>query len=224
MDYLRHTIRLNFLGLLANPYELVNGVTHGLGFVLSLIGAGLMAAAVWQGGDPWRIVGCCIFMAAMVGVYGASTLSHVTQTRRLKRLFREWDQALIYLLIVGTYTPFALVYLRHHWLWLAMLGVMWAAALGGFISKIVYKHRVDGISIWLHLVLGWMPIFSIAELFAAAPAGSLWWMVQGGVIYTLGTIFLMHDHRNFFFHGIWHVMVLLGSLCHFIGIFFYLAM
>jgi hemolysin III len=223
MEQLRHTLRLNALALLSNRYELINSLTHGLGFALSLVGAGVMAASVWQAGDVWRICGCCLFMATMVAVYGASTLSHMAQTRRLKRLFRIWDQALIYLLIVGTYTPFALVYLRHDWLWWAHLSVMWTLALGGFLSKVLYNHRIDSISIWLYLVLGWLPIVSMAELAYVAPTAGLWWMIQGGLVYTLGTVFLMNDHRQFFFHAVWHVLVVIGSLCHFIGVFYYVA-
>jgi hemolysin III len=223
MDYLRHTLRLNALALLSNRYELLNSLTHGLGFALSLAGAGVMTASVWQAQDAWRTFGCCLFVATMVAVYGASTLSHMAQTRRLKRLFRVWDQALIYLLIVGTFTPFALVYLRTNWVWCALLGVMWTLALGGFISKIVYNHKVDRISIWLYLILGWLPILTVGSLIQAMPAPGLWWIIQGGIAYTLGTVFLMHDHRQFFFHAIWHVLVLLGSLCHFMGVFYYVA-
>src|SRR5215218_844882 len=136
--------------------ERLNTVTHGLGFLLSTIGTlALMARAVGSG-DAWRVIGCGIFGLMLVATYGASTLSHAVARPAARRWFRILDQAFIYLLIVGSYTPFALVYLRTGWWWWAFFAVMWSVALWGFLSKLLLAHRVDAVTVRSHILLGWM--------------------------------------------------------------------
>src|SRR5690349_1892514 len=135
--------------------ELVNFVTHGLGAGLSLVGAVILISAASQTGDMMRLIGCSIYAATLFAVYAASTLSHLYHNSHLRGLFRTLDQAFIYLLIVGTYTPLALVYLHGGWLWI-LFGAMWTVALVGFFSKTLWRHRVEGVSITAYAVLGWM--------------------------------------------------------------------
>ena len=106
--------------------EIANTITHGLGFVLSVFGALVMADTL-GGGDGWRVAGCAIFVTSMIAVYAMSTLSHIFQSPRLRTLFRAIDQGTIYLLIAGTYTPFSLAYL-HSTPWWILLGAVWAVA------------------------------------------------------------------------------------------------
>jgi hemolysin III len=177
---------------------------------------------VWQHGDAWRIVGCMIYVASLVGVYAASTLSHSCKTPERKSFFRALDQGFIYLLIVATYTPLSLAYLRSGPWWI-LLAAMWVVALVGFFSKLFFFHRVDAVSIWLYLALGWLPILSAAALVGVAPAPALWWMLIGGICYTLGTVFLMLDHHVTHFHAVWHLCVIAGSMCHFLAILLFVA-
>jgi len=137
-------------------------------------------------------------------------------------MFRVLDQGFIYLLIVGTFTPLALEYLRSGWWWL-LLVLMWTVALGGFISKILFRYRIDAVTIWSYLVLGWMPIIPAARYIDVVPAAALWWVLIGGLCYTGGTLFLVLDYRRFHFHAIWHLFVVAGSICHFSAIFLFVA-
>jgi hemolysin III len=197
--------------------ELLNSLTHGIGFLLSVVGAVVLIGQVVTHGDAWRCTGCGIYAVALMGVYACSTLSHSTTEPEMKRWFRILDQAFIYLLIVGTYTPFALAYLRTTG-WLTFLAAMWAIAILGFLSKLLLAHRVDAVAVWIYVALGWMPLVAAIPLVDIAPIFALWWMFAGGLCYTLGTAFLMNDHRVPRFHAIWHLMVIAGSAFHFFAI------
>jgi hemolysin III len=172
--------------------------------------------------DPWRVAGCSVFALTLVAVYGASTLSHGIVEPWLKRFFRILDQGFIYLLIAGTYTPFALEYLRSGWWWL-VFALMWVVAVGGLISKILFSHRVDAVTTWTYLALGWIPIVFTPGYVNLVPTAALWWVAIGGLCYTIGTVFLVVDYRRLHFHGIWHVWVMAGSGCHYCAVFLFVA-
>jgi hemolysin III len=202
--------------------EIVNSVTHGIGLVLSLAGSFCLLGQKSCQADGWRLAGCGVFSLALVAVYAASTLSHAVARPDWRRTFRILDQACIYLLIVGTYTPFALEYLRFGWWW-SFLCLMWIAALAGFVSKLLFLHRIDAVTIWSYVLLGWLPIIPAGIYVNIVPWGALTWIFVGGLCYTAGTVFLVSDHRPFHFHAIWHLFVLAGSLCHFCGVFLFVA-
>ena len=202
--------------------ELVNAATHGLGLALAIVGALVMAGSVWGQGDVWLVVGCSIYLASLMAVYTMSTLSHSARALRWKLLFRRLDQGFIYLLIAATYTPFSLAYLRSG-LWWVLLGAMWTVAISGFIAKVFFAHRVHAISVASYMVLGWMPMIAAPALMRTVPMGAFWWMLWGGVCYTLGTLFLIYDQRVRHFHAVWHLCVIAGSACHFLGIFVFVV-
>lgn len=197
--------------------ERLNTITHALGLLLSVVGSAVLLSCAMFHGDGWRSMGCGVYAAALVGVYASSTLSHSASHPRWKRLFRMLDQAFIYLLIVGTYTPFALTYLRSGG-WMLFLGLMWTVAAFGFLSKVLMAYRVETAGVWTYLFLGWMPVVSAARLSVAVPAIAMWWLLFGGICYSLGTIFLMNDQRIPHFHAVWHLFVILGSVFHFFAI------
>jgi hemolysin III len=202
--------------------EAVNSLTHGVGLILSLVGGGILLARVMSQPHTWRLIGCCVFATALVTVYAASTLSHAVPRPAWRRAFRILDQGCIYLLIVGTYTPFALEYLRFGWWWLFLL-LMWTAALIGFLSKLLFLHRIDAVTIWSYVLLGWLPIIPAWVYLGLVPWGALTWIFVGGLCYTAGTVFLVLDHRRFHFHAIWHLFVIAGSVCHFSAVFLFVA-
>ncbi len=204
------------------PGERLNVLTHGLGSILSVVAGAVLVVAAITNGDPWVILGCAVYSASLVGVFVASTLSHCFTDPVRRRFFRILDQAIIYLLIVGTFTPFALVFLRTGW-WMAFLLLMWSIAMAGFFSKILFAHRIEGISIWLYIVLGWMPILAGRPLVAALSTTPLLWMFVGGLCYTIGTVFLMLDRTEYHFHAIWHLCVIAGGAFHYFAIFFFIA-
>ena len=202
--------------------EIANSVTHGIGLILSLAGSLILLTRVLSQPDLWRLLGCGVFATALVAVYAASTLSHAVARPAWRRAFRILDQSCIYLLIVGTFTPFALEYLRFGWWWLFLL-LMWAGALVGFLSKLLFFHRIDAVTIWSYLLLGWLPIIPAWIYLDLVPWGALTWILVGGLCYTAGTVFLILDHRRLHFHAIWHLFVLAGSTCHFYAVFLFVA-
>jgi hemolysin III len=197
--------------------ELINTATHGFGFVLALVGGLAMIWSVLRHGDFWNITGCVIFAVSLIAVYAASTLSHCAKSVEWKSFFRQLDQGCIYFLIVATYTPFSLAYLRTDGGWM-LLGGLWTAALVGFFSKVVLAHRVHDISMWTYIVLGLLPLIAVPALRGAVPVDSTVWMFVGGGCYLFGTLFLFLDERVKHFHAVWHLLVIAGSLCHFLGI------
>ena len=202
--------------------EIANTVSHGLGFVLSLLGAFVMAESL-GGGDQWRVLGCSVFITSMIAVYAMSTLSHVFQAPRLRTAFRAIDQGTIYLLIAGTYTPFALAYL-HTTPWWILLGVVWAVALYGFTSKVLFAHRVENVAMWPCLLLGAIPFAAIPTLINMLPITCLWWMLLGVGCYLLGLVFWLNDRRVRHFHAMWHLLVMAGSAAHFSGILLFVVL
>jgi hemolysin III len=202
--------------------DTLNAATHAVGLVLSIAGAVLLIDRASSQADAWRIAGCGIFAATLISMYAASTLSHLCKGPRLRRLFRCLDQAFIYLLIAGTYTPIGLGYLRTN-AGLLFLGLMWLAALWGCISKIMLIYRPEVVRVWSYLLLGWMPIIIAPWMVGVVPATALWWMLAGGMCYTVGTLFLAGDVRYRHFHAVWHVLVIVASACHYGVIFWFVA-
>lgn len=201
--------------------ELVNSLTHAVGFALSIGGVAWLMTAVVSTGDRWQVNACAIYGASLLAVYAASTLSHVfSQHPRLRRFFRTLDQAFIFMLIAGTFTPFAVTYLRAGW-WLSLLAAMWVLAWAGFFSKMVLGHQVEGATSIAQVCLGWMPVFAVRPMIELGPRGLLLWVLAGGLCYTAGTFFLHRDARFARFHAIWHVFVIAGSACHFLAVLRY---
>ena len=202
------------------PEETANSVTHGIGLVLSIAGAAALLTAAGLYGNGWLVAGCGVYATTLVAVYAASTLSHMFEGTSLRRIFRILDQAFIYLLIAGTYTPFALGYLRGGWWWL-LSGLVWGVALAGFLSKTVWQHRIEAIAVWAYVVLGWLPYIAIARVLQLLPVQAIWWLLVGGLCYLVGIVFLKLDRQFPYFHAAWHVVVIAGSVCHYVAILFY---
>lgn len=183
----------------------------------------LLLQTAAQFGDSFRVAGCLIFSLSMLAVYVASTLSHsFPQNERKMHFFRRLDQAMIYLMVAGTATPLAFEYLNSTGLWI-FFALMWILALTGCMSKLFFGHRVDAVAIWIYLLLGWMPFMVLPWLVGVVPSGAMWLILLGGIIYTLGAVFLFLDKQKYYFHTIWHLMVIVGSFCHYLSIFQFVA-
>ncbi len=206
---------------LSSSEELVNSITHGIGLVLSVIGAVVMAVALGRG-DVWRVTGCGIYLVSLITVYMMSTMMHSCHTPRWKSVFRALDQGSIYLLVAATYTPFALAYLRTS-VWWILLGLIWVIALQGFLAKVLFAYRVEAPAIWPHLLIGGIPFISIPTLLGVISIGALWWMLVGAACYVVGLVFFVNDERVRHFHAVWHVFVIAGSMCHFMGIYLFVV-
>ena len=193
--------------------EITHGITHGVGLLLSLAGFAALVVAASLRGDMWTVVGCLVFGATLVLLYAASTLYHSLPRGRAKEVFRRMDHAAIFLLIAGTYTPFALVSLRGTWGW-ALLAAVWSLAALGIALVTTIPQRVRHISVVLQLVMGWLAVLALEPLARALHAGGLSLLVAGGLAYSLGVVFYAWQ-RLPYNHAVWHVFVLAGSACHF---------
>lgn len=203
------------------PGERFNSYTHLAGAVFALAGATVLIVMASVKADPWRIVGFSVYGATLVLLYLSSTLYHSTRGRA-KSIFRTLDHCSIYLLIAGTYTPFALVTLNGAWGW-SLFGAVWGLALVGIVQEAWLAHGSRILSVVLYVGMGWFAIFALVPLFDRLGAAGMAWLVAGGLLYTGGIVFYAYDKRFRHFHGIWHLFVLGGSVAHFIAIAAFVA-
>ena len=193
--------------------EIAHAVTHGVGLALSLAALVSLVGAASVRGDAWHVAGCGIFGATLVLLYAASTLYHGISHPRAKRVLQRLDHAAIYLLIAGTYTPFALVSLRGAWGW-TLLALVWGlAALGIALVATAPRGKVRRLSLVLYLGMGWLAVVALEPLLGSLHPRGVALLVLGGLTYTLGVVFYAW-HRIPYNHAVWHVFVLAGSACH----------
>ncbi len=201
--------------------EIANAVSHGAGLLAAAAGAPVLILAAVQRGGAWEILGASVFAAAMVLLYLMSTLSHALRGIRARRLFGHLDQMAIYLLIAGTYTPFTLGVLRGTWGW-TLFGIVWALAITGIGLKATGRMRSQAVSTCLYLAMGWLAIIAIKPLWLRVPPWGLFWIIAGGIAYTVGVGFFA-ARRIPYNHLIWHLFVIAGTTCHYIAVLWYAA-
>jgi hemolysin III len=201
--------------------EIFHGITHGIGAVLAVAGFVVLVVLAAQWGDAWRIVSFSIYGVSLTLLYLASTLYHSFQDERLKRFFRRFDHLSIFLLIAGTYTPVTLISLRGSWGW-TLFGLIWGFAVGGIIYELLFLGRYKWITLTIYLGMGWLAVVAIKPMLTMVPRGLFWWLLAGGLCYTGGVLFYVLKKMRYH-HVLWHLFVLFGSACHFLGFFFYLT-
>ena len=210
-------------GRFTRQEETANWLSHFTGAILASAGLTLMIVASALKGNAWHVVSTAIFGSTMVMLYFSSAVAHGLPAGRLKQIFFVVDQAAIFLLIAGTYTPLALVALHGTIGWV-LFGLQWGMAISGIILKIVKPNRVESgarlIDIIIYVTMGWMLIIAIIPLIKSLPLMGLLWILIGGACYTFGIIFYRKAKFKYA-HLVWHLMVLAGSISHFFAIFFY---
>jgi len=199
--------------------ETLNVITHGIGFILSLVALGFLVVYASKEGTVWHLTSFAIFGASLITLYAASTLYHYTQNPQLRLKLNILDHSAIYVLIAGTYTPFTLVILKG-WIGWTIFGLSWGLAIIGIVFKVFYFGKYDKISTIAYVLMGWIIILAIKPLIDSFPTNGLIWLFSGGLAYSIGALFYSIK-RIRFNHAIFHVFVLLGSFCHFMAIFFY---
>lgn len=201
--------------------EIANGITHGIGAALAVAGMVVLVVSAALYGDAWRVVSFSIYGATLVILYLISTLYHSFTNPRVKKLFQVLDHCSIYLLIAGTYTPLTLTVLRGPWGW-TLFGLIWGMAILGIVLKVWFVGRFHGFSVILYIAMGWLVVIALKPLFTMVDHGMIVWLVIGGLSYTLGVIFYAAK-RMPYHHPIWHLFVLGGSICQYLGILFHLS-
>ncbi len=200
--------------------EWVNSISHLIGASLALAGLAVLVVLASLKGDPWKIVSFSIYGVTLVALYLFSTLYHSVRGAS-KKVFQKIDHSAIYLLIAGSYTPFALVTLRGAWGW-SLFGVIWGLALFGIIQDTLAPGRRI-LSVVIYLLMGWLALVALRPLAHALPGAGMAWLVAGGVFYTTGVLFYALDKKMSFGHEIFHLFVLAGSVCHYLTILLYVA-
>ena len=170
-------------------------------------------------GDNWHLVSVAVYGASMIILFAASTAYHSSTDPRRRVRLRTVDHASIYLLIAGTYTPFALVTLNGPVGW-TVFGISWGMAVAGIVLKRYFTGRYRLASTLMYVFMGWLIVFFVKPLVAALPPGGLAWLLAGGIAYTLGAV-IYSFHRIPYGHACFHVLVVAGSACHFYAIYRY---
>ena len=199
--------------------EIANGVSHGIALVGCLVATPILLSSAVRPGDAWNVVGAAIFAGAMIFMYLSSALYHVLPANRAKRVLRVLDHLAIFVLIAGTYTPFTLGVLRGAWGW-TLFGVVWALAVLGMTLKMVGALRRPVISTGLYLAMGWLIVVAIRPIWLKVPLPGILLLLAGGIAYTGGVAFYAAE-RVRYSHFVWHLLVVLGTTCHFFAVLWY---
>jgi len=196
--------------------ERINGLTHGFGAALSVVGLVVLVVCATIYGNAWHIVSFSVFGSTLIILYTASTLYHSITHPTAKKVFWILDHSAIFTLIAGTYTPFMLVSLRGSCGW-SIFGVIWACAILGIILKVFYIGRFEKISVAVYIIMGWLCIVAFKEIVANVSFLSIILLIAGGLSYTLGVIFFAWQKLTYN-HALWHLCVLGGSVFHYFAV------
>lgn len=199
--------------------EKLNVASGALGLALSIIAFGFIVVRINLHESIYHMVSFYIFGASLMLSYAASTCYHSAKKYKLRNLLQTIDHSSIYILIAGTYTPYALITLKKTIGW-DIFYISWGLALAGILFKIFFTGRFKVISTIMYVLMGWIIVFAINPLIQNLSFSGLLWLMAGGVSYTIGAV-LYSIKKVKFNHAIFHMLVLLGSFCHFMSIFFH---
>lgn len=198
--------------------EVLNVLTHGIGIGLAIAGLTLLVVFAAIYGNAWSVVSCAIFGVTMFTLYFGSTMCHITIGHKSECFFEVWDSVAIYALIAGTYTPFLLVNLRGPVGW-TVFGILWAIVIFGAIVKIRNPRQQPKWVVALYLIMGWTLLFILPAMLQNISPRGLWFILAGGLSYTIGVIFYLW-RRLKFSHAIWHLFVIGGTVCFFFAVLY----
>ena len=196
--------------------EIANALTHGLGAVAALVGGSVMITLAAIFGDGWQLAAAIVYGITLLLLYLASTLYHAIPHPVAKARLKVFDHCAIYLLIAGTYTPFTLIGLRGPWGW-GLFAAIWSIALAGIVFKLFFTGRFKLLSTLMYIAMGWLVVVAIKPLMSSVDVWTLGWLLAGGLFYTLGTFFY-HRESIPYSHAIWHLFVVMGSVCHYVAV------
>ncbi|MDR0928327.1 MAG: hemolysin III family protein [Oscillospiraceae bacterium] len=211
--HIDRSLRLQTIG-----EEVFNAITHGVGAALSVLGLVLLIIKAAKLQSAAAVVGVAVFGVTLFLLYLMSTLYHAMAHPGAKKVLRVFDHAMIFLLIAGTYTPFTLVSLRGAW-GTALLCIIWGVAAVNVLLSAISLNRFKKVGMVSYIAMGWAIVVALPMLIAAIGWRGAGLLLAGGVFYTAGIYFYAKKTRHFS-HAVWHLFVLLGSVCHFFVVFF----
>ena len=198
--------------------ELANSLTHGLALVASLVAAFVLLQKAGFGNFD-ECMAALIFGLGLIILYASSFFYHLFAAPELKKTWRLLDHSSIYILIAASYTPFCLLILPATTGTL-LLAVIWSIAIVGILLKIFFIGRLNWLSVVFYLGMGWAIVFAVKPLLSHFSGAGLYWLLAGGLSYTLGVVFYRWKTLTYH-HAIWHVFVAGGSFCHFQSVYWY---
>lgn len=199
--------------------EIFNSVSHGVGALLAIAGCVVLIVFCSMNRGAREVVSASIFGASMIILYTMSTLYHALTNAKAKRIFRIFDHDTIYLLIAGTYTPYALCCIKPLWLGWTIFGCIWASAILGITLTSIDLEKYDKLSTVCYVLMGWAIVFAVKPLYQELPLFSLIMLFAGGIMYS-GGVFFYKKKSVKYFHSIWHLFVLAGTVMHFFSVFY----
>lgn len=207
-----------------------SAITHGIAMLLALVGALPLLLKAARSSDMLHIIALGVFILTMILLYAASTIYHsVDSTEKINRRLRKMDHMMIFIMIAGSYTPVCLIAL-HNKLGYILCILVWIVAILGIILKGIWITCPKWVSSVLYIGMGWLCVLAFVPIFQSLPRAGFGWLLAGGIIYTVGGIIyglklpiFDSKHKNFGSHEIFHVFVMLGSICHFIVMYFFIA-
>ena len=201
--------------------EIANAITHGVGIILSIIAIVVLLYNAIGIGSIRHIISFSLYGSALLILYTISTLYHSITHISAKKVLRRLDHISIYLLIAGTYMPLTLVILKGALGW-TLFGMECGLCLMGVVFKAIFGTRLGFLSALFYILMGWLAIFAIKPISIAISINGFIWILLGGIFYTLGILFFATDKKFSYFHTIWHIFVLAGSICHFFMVLLYI--
>lgn len=196
--------------------EIANAITHGIGALLSIAALVLLIVYASLYGNAWHVVSFTLFGSTMLLLYVFSTLVHSFPSGKAKDIFEIFDHVAIYYFIAGSYTPFLFIAVQGALGW-TLFGIVWGLALIGTLFKVFFVKKLLHLSTILYIVIGWLIVFAWKPLVAHVPTSGIVFLVTGGILYSVGSIFYVW--RGFtYHHAIWHLFVIAGSIMHFFAV------
>lgn len=200
--------------------EIFNMVTHIVGGALGITATVLCVVFAAVHHNVYGVVSGAIFGATMIILYTMSSIYHGLRPNMAKKVFQIFDHCSIYLLIAGTYTPFALCVLRQHSATLgwSIFGIIWGLAVLGIILKSIDIKMFEVISFILYIGMGWCIVFTAKIVLGIIGTIGFALLLCGGIAYTVGAVMYCFTSKLRYIHSIFHIFVVIGSLCHFLCI------
>ena len=196
--------------------EIFNAVSHGAGGLLPIAGTVVLIVLCAVYSDAWSVISACVYGASLIILYTMSTLYHAITNEKAKKFFRVMDHNTIFFLIAGTYTPFTLVTLRGKLGWI-LFGIVWGSALIGIILNSIDFEKFRKPSVVCYILMGWVIIIAVKPMLNSLPGLSLVFLLLGGIFYTVGVIFYSLKKIKWF-HSVWHLFTVAGSVLHYFSV------
>ena len=207
-----------------------SAITHFIGMMMAMFAATPLILRAMRAPDTVHVISLSIFIVSMILLYAASTTYHTFDlSERTNKILKKLDHCMIFVLIAGSYTPICLIVL-HGRTGFMLLALVWSIAILGIIFKLCWVTCPKWVSSVLYIGMGWLCVLAFVPIFHALPRAGFDWLLAGGIIYTIGGIIYalkvpLFDsrHKNFGSHEIFHIFVMLGSACHFVVMYFFVA-